>query len=585
MLLHPGPSRTELMRYLSELAYRSSSARESLRERIHEPSIEVALRELQDFTTTAQLSNADIDRLKAAADVDRVELLLGHFEAWYLRLRAPEKVRMSQPWEWFPKARMMRRRFIFHCGPTNSGKTHEALEKLMKAKSGVYCAPLKALAAQVWKKIDKVVPCDLLIGDERQFGGCAEHVSCTLEMTPVDFAVDVGVIDEVQMVEDKDRGWAWTRAILGLPAREIHLCGEPRALEVVRQLLSYTNELRSLSVKEHKRLVPLQRSQHLRGSYSNVQHGDCVVVFSRKKIFEIRADILRRIPTAKVNIIYGAMPFAVREAESDAFNAGVEAQAGTNVLVTTDAIAYGLNMNIRRIVFSTVKKFDGQSMIVLPTTTILQVGGRAGRFGMKFSAEGGFVTTLHEQDFATVDRAFSASLHPIERVGLLPTADILAIYADMKTEREQRRLTFSQLAEMFVDEISVSGIFFPCDMTRSVLAVAKVLQPVSGLTLRDTIIFCFVPMSDSSSKSYELLYRYADQHAKGGPVHMEIDLALIRLLDGPRDSRLLEELEWIYRMSEVYGWLSWRFGKTFTNQEAVKALKERTVTAIKEQLA
>ncbi|KAH8620905.1 hypothetical protein ERJ75_000014500 [Trypanosoma vivax] len=108
-----------------------------------------------------------------------------NFVAWYIARKAPQKVTMHEPWNWYPKARFMRRRFVYHYGPTNSGKTHAALEELVKAKSGVYCAPLKALAAQVWKYIDTKVPCDLLIGDERRFGGGAEHVSCTVEMTPM----------------------------------------------------------------------------------------------------------------------------------------------------------------------------------------------------------------------------------------------------------------------------------------------------------------------------------------------------------------------------------------------------------------
>lgn len=253
-LEHPTKDAAAMGQYLLELVYRSSFARERLRTRIKEPSVEIALKNLADYTHLRPIPPGQLAEFAAAPDAQRLELLLDDFEKWYLAVQAPEKVRMEAPWDWFPRARQMRRRFVFHAGPTNSGKTHEALERLMAAKSGVYCAPLKALAAQVWRKIDACVPCDLLIGDERQFGGSAEHVSCTAEMTPVDTMVDVGVIDEIQMIDDPQRGWAWTRALLGLPAKEVHLCGEERALNIIRKLLYKTGESHSLQIRSHRRL-------------------------------------------------------------------------------------------------------------------------------------------------------------------------------------------------------------------------------------------------------------------------------------------------------------------------------------------
>ncbi len=138
---------------------------------------------------------------------------------------------LTDPPNWYPEARNMTRRVVFHAGPTNSGKTYHALERFMSAKSGVYCGPLKLLAAEVFNKCKaRGVDCDLVTGEERRSaredGEPADHVACTVEMTNCNQTYEVAVIDEIQMVKDYQRGWAWTRALLGVPAEEIHVCGE-----------------------------------------------------------------------------------------------------------------------------------------------------------------------------------------------------------------------------------------------------------------------------------------------------------------------------------------------------------------------
>ena len=138
---------------------------------------------------------------------------------------------LSNPTVWYPEARNMNRKIIFHAGPTNSGKTYHALERFMTAKSGIYCGPLKLLAAEVFTKANaRDVECDLVTGEERKYvredGEPGSHVACTVEMTNFNRNYEVAVIDEIQMLRDFQRGWAWTRALLGTPADEIHVCGE-----------------------------------------------------------------------------------------------------------------------------------------------------------------------------------------------------------------------------------------------------------------------------------------------------------------------------------------------------------------------
>eukprot|EP00760_Papus_ankaliazontas_P019223 PhM_4_TR17959/c0_g1_i1/m.8005/K17675/SUPV3L1, SUV3; ATP-dependent RNA helicase SUPV3L1/SUV3 len=565
-----GPTHHDLRRYFREVCVRSSTVRETLKDRTKEPSVESLVRQVDDFCELHRFSRDELRAMmdQKLSDDRRLSMLCDAFTSWYYDVKAPKVVNMEQPWGWYPRARQLRRNVIFHAGPTNSGKTHSALESLMSAKSGVYCAPLKALASQVWSKINERVNCDLIIGDERIFTGYAEHVSCTMEMTPVDEIVQVGVIDEVQLIADKDRGWAWTRALLGLPARELHLCGEFRTLGLIKNLLYATRELPRLTIKTHERLVPLRIEDTYLGALRDLERGDCIVVFSRKAVFDVKQQIERTVPNVRVNIIYGGLPFDVRQAQCDDFNSGV-ASGHFHVLVSTDAIAYGLNMNIRRVIFSTLEKFDGKAKAPLSDSHVLQIAGRAGRYGLEFSNVG-YVTCRKQQDLDVVRKAFAVTLQPIERAGLLPTADILQVFAAVR----QDLTSFHALLEEFTRVSSTSKLFFHCDISRSLLPMAKNLEDVD-MKLIDKIVFCFVPLSDSQPHSYALVRTWAVAHAAQSKVGMGPELSVT-----PLPTNDLRRLEWMYRMLEAYSWLAWRFQATFTDMDEAKKRKGGVVAAI-----
>ena len=126
----------------------------------------------------------------------------------------------------FTKARSIKRHHHFYVGPTNSGKTYHALNTLIAAKSGVYLAPLRLLAMEVRDKLMAAnVPCNLITGEERVYVAGAQHTASTIEMMNTSKLVDVAVIDEIQMLQDADRGSAWTAALVGVPARQVFVCG------------------------------------------------------------------------------------------------------------------------------------------------------------------------------------------------------------------------------------------------------------------------------------------------------------------------------------------------------------------------
>ena len=130
---------------------------------------------------------------------------------------APRDLR--SPADLYPGARALRRVVHIHCGPTNSGKTHFALRALVAAESGVYCGPLRLLAWEVHERLNaQGVACNLATGQELLEVPGAEHTACTVEMVQLEQRMDVVVMDEVQMIAHPDRGWAWSRVLLGVQA-------------------------------------------------------------------------------------------------------------------------------------------------------------------------------------------------------------------------------------------------------------------------------------------------------------------------------------------------------------------------------
>lgn len=144
----------------------------------------------------------------------------------------------SRPELEFPETMAMNRRFILHIGPTNSGKTFHALERLKTAKKGTYLGPLRLLALEVYEKMhDYGVPSTMLTGQECIADDDSRITASTIEMADFSEEYDIAVIDEAQLTADPDRGHCWTKAILGLKAHEIHVCMSPAAESAVTHLI------------------------------------------------------------------------------------------------------------------------------------------------------------------------------------------------------------------------------------------------------------------------------------------------------------------------------------------------------------
>lgn len=285
---------------------------------------------------------------------------------------ADDFLKQFSPEDLIEQGAQLKRHFVLHVGPTNSGKTYDALKALRNAKTGVYLGPLRLLALEMFETLNMDgIPCDLLTGEEYESIPGSEITSSTIELCDFDRELDVAVIDEAQLIADPFRGASWTNAICLVNAREVHICLAPEALSIIERLLSQMNA--EYEIKNHERLVPLNFAggfKHL----SDVKPGDALIAFSRKKVLAIAAALEKE--GIQSSVIYGALPPAARREETRKF-----AEKETTVVVATDAIGMGISLPIKRIIFVDTEKFDGVGVRPLHDSEIRQVAGRAGRFG------------------------------------------------------------------------------------------------------------------------------------------------------------------------------------------------------------
>ncbi len=313
----------------------------------------------------------------------------------------------ARPEQEFPEALAMDRHFILHIGPTNSGKTYNSLERLKQAKSGVYLGPLRLLALEVYEKMtDDGVPCTMLTGQE-----CIETqnnrvTASTIEMLDIEKEYDVAVIDEAQMVSDEDRGHSWTRAVLGIRAKEIHVCMSPVAETVITHLIELCNDTYEVNRYERKTELILENVPF--DFPKDVKEGDALIVFSKKSVLNIAGRLEEQ--GIDSSVIYGSLPPEIRRRQMGMFNSGE-----TKVVVSTDAIGMGLNLPVKRIVFLEMEKFDGVSRRLLELSEIKQIAGRAGRFGIH---EAGYVTAMGEKQLKYLKNIWQKAEEDIEVVNL-----------------------------------------------------------------------------------------------------------------------------------------------------------------------
>jgi ATP-dependent RNA helicase SUPV3L1/SUV3 len=513
-------------------------------------------------------------------------LLLKYFKRYYFGPGHPsmkdfnyDKARdvadMRNPGEWYPAARNMRRKIIMHVGPTNSGKTYQALKKLETANSGWYGGPLRLLAHEVFHRMNnKGIKCNLKTGEEiRVVDINAPITSSTIEMFSETTLYDVAVIDEIQMLSDRQRGFAWSSALLGLKAKEIHLCGEEAAVPIVTEMAKQLGE--EIEVNKYQRLSPLKTASTALSSYKNIQKGDCVVAFSRWEIFQIRERI-ERDTKFKCALVYGGLPPESRSLQAALFN---DPDSGFDVIVASDAIGMGLNLyipscrrllisyyrNIKRVIFATLEKFNAGNMTELFPPQIKQIAGRAGRFriaGLISDSNGkedvgGIVTTLKSSDLVPLADGMRAATQPLSHAMLWPPYRVFEQFTHHFPVGTPLAVMIAQFAD-----VSKQSLLFRAIESEPQSVLATAIEHLPNIDPESRYSITFAPINERSEDEITRFVLFAEVMSNGKPVTIESPLLRLPLdiLD-KNDSKLshagLKQLEILHKLITCYCWLSY----------------------------
>lgn len=489
------------------------------------------VKELRDRTVTAPLQAIlDIPAVKDAypASHDLYYCYVTYYVPDSIS-RDLTKLLAVDPKDEYPEARMMQRRFEIHVGGTNTGKTFQSLQKLMQAKAGVYLAPLRLLALEVQERLlESGIVCSMLTGEEEDIREGATHISSTVEKLDVSKVYDVAVIDECQMINDRQRGYAWTRAILGVQAEEVHLCVAPEGLDILLKLLKDLKE--PYDIVKHERKTPLSW-EYTKVYPKQAQQGDAFVAFSKRKVLQM-AETLRKNGTP-ASIIYGNLPYATRRQQMQMFLDGE-----TTALVATDAIGMGLNLPIRRVIFMEDKKYDGEEVRRLKCGEVRQIAGRAGRFGIYdegFAAAGPDCSNELAEMLDTIpENVQYASLGFSDLVLKVdhPLIDVLRIWNQMPVKYPYKRM-------------DISRHIFVINYIKSVLHL--------DFSKEDQLRAGNIPFDEKDGDLLKLFGEYCKIYIEGG----------VSLPVPQREGRRLGDLELYYKKLDLYYSFSKNYGMTW----------------------
>lgn len=467
----------------------------------------------------------------------------------------------------FVHARALQRSVTLYVGPPNSGKTHAAFERLAQAHDGAYLAPLRLLALEGRDRlVARGVPCSLLTGEENVPAPDARVVSSTIEMVDTNRPIDVAVIDEAQMIFDASRGWAWTQAIVGVPANELVIICSEYAVSALQNLLGLCGErcrVRVFERKQHVELLP--RPQALK----SLRHGDAVVAFSRREVLTLRDGIAAN--GHPVSVVYGALPPEVRRREAERFASGE-----SHILVATDAIGMGLNLPIRRVLFSTLVKFDGLDDRLLTEAEVHQIAGRAGRFGIH---EEGFAGVLETAE-PTALRTLKDLHHKTPKAPRHFKAPVAPNRWHVETIAARLHLVrLRDVLGVFVERLKLDDAHFAVADLDEMLALAEALdRSAPSLRLGDRFTYAQAPVDSRSEGQLLEFLDWAANHAAAGRAGRPW------FLDAVDGHSRLDRIEQALRACSLWLWLDLRFPGVYGHVDAVNALRDALNDGIERQL-
>ena len=483
------------------------------------------------------------------------EELLRHAPGYiYSVYYVPQAIRTSlgmlvalNPRDEYPEARAMKRHFVIHVGGTNTGKTYAGFQRLKAASTGVYLAPLRLLALEAQEiLLDAGVACSLTTGEEEDRQEGDTHVAATAEKLELSARYDVAVVDECQMIEDRQRGYAWTRAILGVLAPEVHLCCAPQARELLIRIIKSCGD--TYEVVEHVRKTPLLCMNRC-VDYDSLQPGDALITFSKVGVLSTAEDLRRR--GREPAIIYGALPYSTRRKQVQGFLNG-----DMEYVVATDAIGMGLNLPIRRIIFMETEKFDGVERRELKPEEVQQIAGRAGRFGMY---DKGYVGAMENIGF--IQNALETVVPPLQYAVVGFSDLVLSVDFDLLEVLEEW------------NRMPTVEPYLKLDVSRYITVISRLRDHGFRLTRQQELRAANIPYDETDGVLDEL-FRYFMTIWVAGQ-----DIPRPELPEREGAARTLPELEEYCRKLDLY----FSFAKAFNcpvDQESLYELREQVADEI-----
>ena len=389
----------------------------------------------------------------------------------------------------YKEARSIKRDFKAFLGPTNSGKTYQAINELIESPTGVYLAPLRLLAREVYDLLkSKGIKVSLITGEEKIIDPDSTHTCSTIEALDIHRRYDLAVIDEVQFLNDEQRGQSWTRAMYGVFADNVICLGSQNAESIINKILKKTEENCEFFHLERKTILTATDPIY---NIDEIKKGDAIIAFSRTRIYEIKA-LLESETDLKIGVIYGMMPPEIRIKTAQRFNSG-----DVDIIISTDAIGIGLNLEIQRIVFTDLEKYSGSGVQPLTKDLFKQISGRAGRY-LKYDE--GFVTVCDELSKSydpKVWNNYKNSLFDIEldieKIYFFPELEHLMKISDELNETENIFKIIQTYSSYFSD---TTGLFKK--NFSFINENLKIINPLN-LPLEDKYRLLFAPISNSNS--------------------------------------------------------------------------------------
>jgi len=253
-------------------------------------------------------------------------------------------------------------------GPTNTGKTHIAVETMLEYETGIIGFPLRLLAREIFDKCVNKVGAEkvaLITGEEKVIPKSPKYFVCTVESMPQDMIVDFVAVDEIQMCSDHERGHIFTDRLLNARGEKLTMfLGSHTMRSVISSLIN------NIEFVNRERYSKLTYSGYKKISRLNPK--TALIAFSVDEVYAI-AELVRR-QKGGAAIIMGSLSPKTRNAQVQLYQSG-----DANFLVATDAIGMGINMDINNVSFSNLRKFDGKKTRKLNLSEISQIAGRAGR--------------------------------------------------------------------------------------------------------------------------------------------------------------------------------------------------------------